>query len=555
MRPGLTGTLFATSESSQRFGAGAGHLVLRERREVDHAHRLAHPPALVADVLEIVAAPEAPRVLARHARRREPVRALPAVALPPDGAHLVQLFVDGAGLGGARILALLVRVMDREDVAIGLLVLAHGVALAGVRAEPAGVDAQHVDAGLALDDPLRELPAGAAGGGDAEAVALVQPDVAQAPRRTDQRAAVRRIGDGAVDDGLDAGVLEARHALHRRLDVRQQAIEIAREQLLAEMRGDAVGETRRRALLVRAENPAHALLAQVVRGVGLAQHRELAAAAGAIGLQLRRLVVDDVLMLDRDGRHVEAELAAGLAGVVAGRADDVLADDVALVRRDLPLARRRALHAQHLGLLADLGAGRARAAAQGHREIDRRDVAVVGMVERADDLRRVDAVAQVHERPQRLHFGGADDLERHADGVGRAAVLVVLVHAVAARREAQVAGDVKAHFLPGLRRQALVEVDRVLVQLADRVAHVEQRQQPGRVPRRPRRELRALEQRDVGPALPGQVVERADADDSAADHHHARMRLHVVVSLIVGPPAPVLGTDRNFPENGVGPQV
>ena len=201
----------------------------------------------------------------------------------------------------------------------------------------------------------------------------------------------------------------------------------------------------------------------------------------------------------------------------------------------LPFARRRARDAPHLGLLADLGARRARAPAQRHREIDRRDVAVVGMVERADDLRRVDAVAQVHERPQRLHVGGADDLERHADRVGGAAVLVVLVHAVAARREAQVAGDVEADLLARFPGQALVEVDRVLVQLADGVAHVEQRQEARGVPGRSGGELGALEERDVGPALPRQVVERADADDPAADHHHARMRLHVVVFPDPGP--------------------
>ena len=40
------------------------------------------------------------------------------------------------------------------------------------------------------------------------------------------------------------------------------------------------------------------------------------------------------------------------------------------------------------------------------------DVAIVGMVERADDLGRFDAVAKVHERPQLFHFRGADHPER-----------------------------------------------------------------------------------------------------------------------------------------------
>src|SRR5204862_6194125 len=136
-----------------------------------------------------VGAPEAPLVLALDALRCEPVGALPAIALSPDGAQLVQLLVDGARLRRPRILALLVRIVDGEHVAIRFLVLPHGEALAGITAEAARVDRQHVDARLALDDPLGELPAGAAGRGDAEAVPFVEPHVAKSPRRTDHRAA------------------------------------------------------------------------------------------------------------------------------------------------------------------------------------------------------------------------------------------------------------------------------------------------------------------------------------------------------------------------------
>ena len=62
----------------------------------------------------------------------------------------------------------------------------------------------------------------------------------------------------------------------------------------------------------------------------------------------------------------------------------------------------RARHRGDFGLLVDLGAARARALAQRHRQIRRRDVAVVRMVERADDLRRVAAVAELDQRPELL---------------------------------------------------------------------------------------------------------------------------------------------------------
>ncbi len=167
------------------------------------------------------------------------------------------------------------------------------------------------------------------------------------------------------------------------------------------------------------------------------------------------------------------------------------------------------------------------ALAQRHGEVRRRDVAVVGVIQRADDLRRLGAVAELDQRPQIAHFLGSDDLEGHADGIRGAAVLLVFVHALAAGREAQIAGDVEAHVLAGFGRQPLVQIHRVLVQLADRVAHVEQRQQARRMPGGPGGQFGALEQHHVGPAFEGQMIERADADHAAANDDDAGMSFQV----------------------------
>ena len=61
--------------------------------------------------------------------------------------------------------------------------------------------------------------------------------------------------------------------------------------------------------------------------------------------------------------------------------------------------------------------------------------------------------------------------------------------------------DVETDVLAGLRLQRLVKVHRILVQLADRIAHVEQRQQAGGVPGRPGRQFRALDQHGIGTSL------------------------------------------------------
>ena len=152
-----------------------------------------HVAALGADELEIVRTAEAP-LLARPfalgggrmilveqhigsgevglaqpvARRRKPVRPLPAVNRAEHGAESLHPRIAGRLAQRARGDALFVGIMDGEDFGVGLFVLLDEVAFIGIRPEAARVDAEHVDRRLAVDDPFGELPAGAAGRGDAE---------------------------------------------------------------------------------------------------------------------------------------------------------------------------------------------------------------------------------------------------------------------------------------------------------------------------------------------------------------------------------------------------
>ena len=506
------------------FGAGARDLELRKAGDVDQADALAHGAALVADMLEIVRAPEAPDILRLDPVGREPVRPFPAVALSEDGARRRQFVVARAGLGRARGRTFLVGIVDDEDVLVGLLVLGLGVVLVGVGPEAAGIDVHHVDPGLALDDPFGELPAGTAGRRDAEAMPFIDPEVPQAVGRTDHGAAVGRIGDRPVDHVLNADLAEDRHAVDRRVDMRLQPLDVAGEQVLAEAVRHAVDEAGRRAFLIGAEDQALPFLAHVVGRVAFPQHRHLGQAL-LVALDQRRMRLgDDVLVLDGDDRNVEADHGRGLARIVAGRRDHVLASDVALLGAHQPFAARRALDRRHRRLAIDLAAAVAGANGQRLGQVGRGDMAVIRMIERAHQA------VGVAERPELLHLGRRDDLERHADGVRGAAILVILVHPVAICGEPQVTGDVEAHVLAGLGLERLVQIDGVFVDLADAVAHVEQRQQAGGMPGRSGRQLGPLAQHDVGPALLGQVIERADADNAATDHDNPRMRFHGFVS-------------------------
>ena len=164
--------------------------------------------------------------------RREPVRPLSAELLAEHRAEIAHALVAGRGAQRPAGFAFLVRIMDREDVGVGLLVLGDEKAFGGVIPVSTRVDPEHVDGRFTLDDPLGELPAGSAGRRDTKAVAFVEPEILQSPGRSDDRAAVGRIGDRTVEDLLDSEFAEYRDPPDRGLDVRRQALDVLLEELV-----------------------------------------------------------------------------------------------------------------------------------------------------------------------------------------------------------------------------------------------------------------------------------------------------------------------------------
>ena len=459
-------------------------------------------------------------ILARRARRREPVGALPAELLAKDGAQGAQPVVARRGAVRAAGRAFLVRIMHREDVGVRLLVFRPQVGAGGVGPEAARIHVQHVDGRLALHDPLRKLPAGAAGGGDAERLPLVQPEVGQAPSGADQRVAVRRERNGAAVHALDAQLAKRRHAANGGFDVRREAVEVGVEEFVFALGMRAVRIAGGSAVLVRAQHQPARFLAHVPGAVGFAQYRQFRQPRLAARRQLRVCFGDDVLVLHRQHGNVQPHQRASAPRETAGGADDVLAHHVALVRRHPPLPGPSALDARHAGLPLNRRALGAGAAGERLGQVRGLDVAVLRVADRAHQTFRGG------ERPDFPHLLGGQKLHLHADGAGDAGVLPVLVHAVRRHRQADVADVAPAHVLARFLLQGAVELYGILVQLAHRIAHVEERQQTGRVPRGSGGELLALEQQRVRPAFARQVVQRGDAHHAASDHHHPRRSRH-----------------------------
>ena len=229
---------------------------------------------------------------------------------------------------------------------------------------------------------------------------------------------------------------------------------------------------------------------------------------------------DDVLVLHGQDGDVETRHGARSTREAAGRRHHVFADYVALVRAHEPLAAGPFLDGRDGGLAVDRRARSTRPAGQRLGEVGGLHVAVARVADGADQ-----AIGH-GQRPDFAHLVRVKELDLDADGAGHARVLAVLVHAIGGHRQADVANQAQADILAGFGFQSPVEGDGVLVQLSNRVAHVEQRQQTGGVPGRAGGQLLAFHEHDIGPPLAGQVIETRYADDAAADDDYARMRLH-----------------------------
>ena len=402
--------------------------------------------------------------------------------------------------------------MHGEDVGIGFLVLSDQVAFGGVRAEAAGIDPCQIDGRLPVDDPFGELPAGTAGGRDAEGVALVQPEILESRRRPHDRVTVGRIGDRAVIDLLDADFGEGGYAGKRGLDMRHQPVELFLEKLILAVIRRAIDIADRRAGLIRAEDQPAGFLAHVPGAVGFAQHAHFRQPL-LLALQDRRVRFgDDVLVLHRDHRDVDPDHLACLAGKIAGAGDHVIGGEDLLVRLHMPGPVRILVKRRDGGVAHDPGTPVARALGQRLGEVGGLDIAVIGMLDRAQNA------VGFAERPNLLELFRRQEFHVDADGFCDAGIIKILIHPVLRHCQTDIGDLREADIEAGLRFQRAVEINRIFVKLADGIAHVEERQETCRMPCRAGCQFLPFDQDRVRPALLRQMVKRRYADHAAADH-------------------------------------
>ncbi len=336
--------------------ARARHFVFGEVGDLGDADALAHRAHLVADMLEIVGAVERDDVLGLGALGREPQRRLQPPGIAHHGVLRDHGVVERRRLRRPRGRQFLVGEADREAPRIVLAHLGVGVAQRRPFAPAGDVHAPDVEAGIAVDHPVGQRQPDAAALAEAGHDAAGDPEIGQALHRADQRVAVRREGEGAVDDLLDAGLLDAGKMLEADLQRRRDAVEVGRQQLVAEIPGRVDRRPRLAGLLIGAEQDAVALLARVDLALEVEHADHLAAGRLVEGLDLRHRLGQEIHVLHGEHRQLDADHAADLARPQAAAIDDMLGLHRALLGDDVPGAVR--ILGQFLDRVAqhDLGA-------------------------------------------------------------------------------------------------------------------------------------------------------------------------------------------------------
>ena len=473
MPPLLAGDAVGTYPIQECLGIDALDVVLGESGEIEDAYALMHGGHFIAYHLEHVRAGIAG--LFGAPVEREPLRPLPAERLGVHASFCFQPSVQRARLARAtgRLLLPGQARGEREPVILEGLVV-HVGPVRELAVAPR-IEFRHVDLGIAMEHPLREILAASAALSDAERASAAHPVVLEPRCGAEERRAIRRVGDGAVDHAANAHLAEYRHALDGALEPRGDAVQIVREQLVAgvplrvALRGPRLGKPR---VFVNSHEARFLLLPQVSRGTRVADHRNLLAPL----LERRNGVGDHVMMLHVGDGGIRAHHGRDLACVAARRVHHHFRDDGSLLRNHFPFAAHAPAHVGH--------------AVVPH---DARTQIAGGLGERVADPGRVamtivpspgggEHALRVEKRIQAPDLVQADDVHAKADAPRVAQHVFEPVELLGVVGEAQPAARMPARVLTGERLEPWVELVAVGVNLGEVVAAGDARALTGSVP-------------------------------------------------------------------------
>ncbi len=449
----------------------------------------------------------------------------------PDRAHAIKDVVHRCGAERAGGGQLFVRVGDGEAFLIVFNDFGPCVARGDPVAKAGAVHRECVALALAFDHPLGQHQANAAALGKSCHDGTGGPVVAHAGHRADQRVAVRGKGEGPVDHRFDACAFQRGKAVVGKGNAVLDLVEVIGQQFMAKVPRRAVNGPGFAGLFVKPDAEAAALLPEVAFASRVHHMRMFAACVDDRG-DFRHLIGDDILVLHRVQREVDAGHCTDLARPKTACVDDMFGVHGALVRDHIPAAVGALVGLYHLAVGFDRGAAHARGLGVGVGGAGGIKVAVERIIKPANN-----AVDIGHWRDLGDVFGRDDlCLQPHETVLGAFRFQHVEPFLIFGQGDAAHVVETAGH--AGDFFKLAIEFDRIALQRGHVGVAIERMKAAGGVPGGARRQLGAFDQHDIGPAEFGQMVENRTPDDTAADHcypcgcFHRRPRC--VVFALVG---------------------
>ncbi len=228
--------------------------------------------------------------------------------------------------------------MHGKDIGIGFFVFDLQIGRTGIAAVTPRINPKHIDGWFTLDNPFSQLPPSPTRGGNAKAVAFTEPEIWQIPCRSDNGIPIRCIGNCPIIDFLDTTLAKSWYPVNRRFNMRLQPFQILLKQLIFRVIRRPVNITGRRPHLIGAKDQATRLFAHVPASIRITQDPHLRLAVTVPRLNIRMRLGHNILVFNRDYRHIKPHHLPSLARKIAGCTDHMFTTDLALVGGDFPLA-------------------------------------------------------------------------------------------------------------------------------------------------------------------------------------------------------------------------
>ena len=213
--------------------------------------------------------------------------------------------------------------------------------------------------------------------------------------------------------------------------------------------------------LVRAKVKAVLFLPQIIAAVHIAQQRQFAACFFCARLDLWHSVKDQILMAHHHHRQITAKHFAHFARIVTRRIDHDIAGDLALWRGKNPFFAHT-FCARHGAKPLDMRAQIARALGQGLGQLRRINIAVIGIIERAQQIMRF------HKGINRLDFIRLQQAQIHALIAAHAHHAGKFGHALGRMGQPHGTCDIVIHRVIHRLAKAAVQLGRIALHIHNR---------------------------------------------------------------------------------------